>query len=720
VIGPFSSPSYLLPPITVFLSCLVLIWLVWRAAPARTSTRLFLGMLLSLALWCSLIFGMRISPTIQQAYLWEKATPALFHAAFVLYYHFTLEITNTKGQKAIIIIAYLSLLIVAALTPTRLILENMRTESYGYAPVLGPLGPVIGFIAIVLMIGGGFNLFKRYRISSSYEEKNRILYLITALAFPLLGAFLDGFTNLPPLAVWCNLVFCVLCAVAIIKYHLLDIPLVLRKSLVYLFVSAIIAIPYVSVLLLLNQILNPMWEPWWVHALIILLLAIVLRPLYSRAQILVDRLFYRERYDFLRELEDFSQETHDISDLNQLFSSLVKLISRALQASSVYLLLSSGSGDFVVVSSSGENTSQLTIKSGSPLLRWLESNEGVLRYRSPDITPRLKALTSKVTNELERMQVKLFIPLKTKEKALVGILILGEKLSEQPYSEEDERLVVTVASRVAVELENARLYALERSTRKELERQDEQKTEFLHSVAHELKTPLTALISASELLNTGTTTLSQRQKLIRLISDSAWSMDKKVVQLLDLAKMEVEGLEIKAESLEIGAIIEEVTYQLLPLFKNKGQSLKLEISGSLSPVKGDREKLEQVLINLLSNANKFSPTGGSITVRAQEVDDKIVVEVKDSAPAISEEEKAKVFDLYYRGEDADRRRRIPGLGLGLAICKKLIELHQGRIWVDGEPGKGNVFAFSLPTWNMDEGQSFTSPQKGDKGEGTDY
>ena len=107
-------------------------------------------------------------------------------------------------------------------------------------------------------------------------------------------------------------------------------------------------------------------------------------------------------------------------------------------------------------------------------------------------------------------------------------------------------------------------------------------------------------------------------------------------------------------------------------------------------------------------------------MRAQEVDDKIVVEVKDSAPAISEEEKAKVFDLYYRGEDADRRRRIPGLGLGLAICKKLIELHQGRIWVDGEPGKGNVFAFSLPTWNMDEGQSFTSPQKGDKGEGTDY
>ncbi|MCK4721825.1 MAG: ATP-binding protein [Dehalococcoidia bacterium] len=119
-------------------------------------------------------------------------------------------------------------------------------------------------------------------------------------------------------------------------------------------------------------------------------------------------------------------------------------------------------------------------------------------------------------------------------------------------------------------------------------------------------------------------------------------------------------------------------------------------------MKADRGKIEQVLLNLLSNANKFSPTGGNIMLRAKEVDDRIVVEVKDSAPVVTEEEKEKLFESYYRGGDADERARIPGLGLGLAISKKLVELHQGKIWVESEPGKGNSFIFSIPTRNREQ------------------
>lgn len=244
----------------------------------------------------------------------------------------------------------------------------------------------------------------------------------------------------------------------------------------------------------------------------------------------MDRWFYRQRFDFLKELEDFSQKAHDIRELDQLSSSLVKLISRALQTSDVHLLLSSSSGDFTTVCSAGEKTPQLTIKSRSPLLRWLRSNEGVLHRKALDTIPQLQSLTPNEANELNKVWAKLFVPLKNKEGQLVGILILSEKLSEQPYSEEDERLVLSVASRVAVELENARLYTSEKSMRKELQRQNEQKTEFLHSVAHELKTPLTAIISSSELLSTepSSATVSQRHRLIQNIVQSAWSMDGRV------------------------------------------------------------------------------------------------------------------------------------------------------------------------------------------------
>lgn len=173
-------------------------------------------------------------------------------------------------------------------------------------------------------------------------------------------------------------------------------------------------------------------------------------------------------------------------------------------------------------------------------------------------------------------------------------------------------------------------------------------------------------------------------------------MDKRVSELLDLAKVQIGNLELKVEPTEINVIIEEVASQLDSLFKMKKQSLVLELPDSLSPAKADRERIEQVLLNLMSNANKFSPTGGKITLRAKEIDDRIVVEVQDSAPVITEEDKDKLFDPYYRAGDIDERQRTPGLGLGLAICKRLIELHQGRIWIESEPGKGNSFVFSLP------------------------
>jgi signal transduction histidine kinase len=173
-------------------------------------------------------------------------------------------------------------------------------------------------------------------------------------------------------------------------------------------------------------------------------------------------------------------------------------------------------------------------------------------------------------------------------------------------------------------------------------------------------------------------------------------MDKKVAGLLDLAQMQIGELKIEPKPLEIGRMITEAASQLCILFEKKEQTLTLEIPDSLPKVNADRGKLEQVLFNLLSNANKFSPTGSNIILRAREMDRRIIVEVDDSAPVVTEEEKRKLFDPYYRGEDADKRKRLPGLGLGLAISKKLVDLHQGQIWVESKPGKGNTFAFSLP------------------------
>ena len=222
------------------------------------------------------------------------------------------------------------------------------------------------------------------------------------------------------------------------------------------------------------------------------------------------------------------------------------------------------------------------------------------------------------------------------------------------------------------------------------------KTEFLHSVAHELKTPLTAVISSSELLieKLSITGENLEQKMAHNIWTSAQTMNKRVSELLDFARVQIGSLEINKEWVDLNQIAQDTISQLNPLFTNRKQNLSLE-AGKITAIKADKDKLEQVLVNLLSNANKYSPTNSNIILRTRQSNNSVVVEVEDSASIIPAEEKGKLFVPYYRSGNVNERQKVPGLGLGLAITKKIIEMHGGKIWIDNNPGKGNIFAFSL-------------------------
>ena len=126
--NPFLNPSYLLPPLITLVASLLLIAILWRWGRRNYSTALFVGFLLGMGLWSFLLFGMRSSPDVHRALLWERALPVTGYATFVLYYHFTLIYTNTRGQRRILLAAYLYLVVVAALSPTELLIQRMRLE----------------------------------------------------------------------------------------------------------------------------------------------------------------------------------------------------------------------------------------------------------------------------------------------------------------------------------------------------------------------------------------------------------------------------------------------------------------------------------------------------------------------------------------------------------------------------------------------------------------
>jgi len=462
ILNPLSHPFYLLPPLFTVVASLLLIAMVWRLGQRSFSTMLFGGFLLGMGLWAFWLFGMRSSPDVYKALLWERALPLTGYAAFVLYYHFTLVYTNTRGQRRILLVSYLYLVLIAALSPTELLIQGMRLEAYGYAPVMAPFAFPLMMSLPALMVGGAYNLIRRYKASISYEERNRLLYLVIALLFPLLGTFIDAFSNLPPVGVWANSIFCIICSVAVAKYHLLDIKIVFRKGLVYLLISSTIGVPYVIILVIFSRFLGTKIDDWWIYGLTILFLAAILRPIYDWAHKIIDKLFYRDRYDYLRALEQFSRQAQSVINLEELGSKMVQLVSGAIRTKSACLLLQDeGKRGFITAYCHGlsNRPSGVVIRNGSPITRWLQNNGEILSIDRFDLIPKLQSISLREKKNIEGMEATLFVPIGADRKQLTGIIVLGEKLSQQSYSWEDKQLLSTVSNQMFMAVENARLYA---------------------------------------------------------------------------------------------------------------------------------------------------------------------------------------------------------------------------------------------------------------------
>ncbi len=243
------------------------------------------------------------------------------------------------------------------------------------------------------------------------------------------------------------------------------------------------------------------------------------------------------------------------------------------------------------------------------------------------------------------------------------------------------------------------LYRQERDLRQQLETEMKRRVEFTRALAHELKTPLTPMLISSQVL---ASELKEEPllSLARNISRGASNLNSRIDELLDLAKGEIGMLQLKDEPLDASPLLREVAEYVSPVASSRGQSLILELPDSLPLVKADKVRLRQIVLNLLNNALNFTPEGGRITLRAWQKDASLVVEVEDNGPGIAEEEHQHLFEPYHRMEVAGER--LSGLGLGLALCKTLVNLHGGRIWVKSRAGEGSTFSFSLPLEAADQ------------------
>ncbi|HAW50396.1 TPA: hypothetical protein DCX16_05565 [bacterium] len=353
----------------------------------------------------------------------------------------------------------------------------------------------------------------------------------------------------------------------------------------------------------------------------------------------------------------------------------------------------------------------------------LIDQQGRLKIKVKENAPEIeKEIIKKVIKESEPFMgdingnVLLCLPLMGREE-IVGVVSLYDRLDKQGFSQEDINVISTLTTQVGVSIENARLYEelarwnkqLERKVaertkelkeaNEELKKMDKIKSDFLSMVAHELRTPLTSIKAFTELLlSKPDREVEARLRYLGIIHSECNRLTRLINNVLDLSKIEAGKVEWNIQLVSIAEIVNTSLATTHKLIEDSGLEIEAQIEDNLSLVLADKDRLIQVMTNLIGNAVKFTEKGGRIDVRVKKKTRPtkcIQVSVSDTGIGIRKKDLDKVFQRFKQVGDG-MTNRPEGTGLGLSICKEIIEHHKGKIWVESKLKKGSTFHFNLP------------------------
>jgi signal transduction histidine kinase len=704
-------------------------FVVWARGRKNTLNALYSLVAMSVASWCFSVIPFRSAVDPVESLFWCKilyVSPISIVTSF-LFFNFTF-LSRERSSRLYHLLPLLPALGILGLTlwPAMVIQQVIQSASGEKQIVFGPAYPIY-FIFIIAYFCWSFIILSKQYFNSSGISRMQIRYvffgtfisanlgMITNLILPTLGIF-----SLNWLGQILTIIMSSFIAYAIVRYRLLDIKIILKRTLVYSMLLIMTFSVYVFMILSSQNTLGDHSEPTFRMFLSALLVAIGFEPLKRFFQRATDRIFFKGEYDQKLLLSRLSTMMRNTIDLEKLCKDLTYTLMTKLTAKKMAILLVEEESPFVIVGAQeGFEESNLALSSNNPLIEYFNI-QGVqkellvyneLKKQSEEDPSDRDLLV--LIREMEKLDITLVGPIYIKGR-LTGLFFLGEKRSEDIYTEDEFSMLEIIFSQAGTSIENARLYQRVQEQMEELKKNQSEQLmqsaklasvgELAVSVAHEINNPLTGILGFTSLLLSEMPPDDPRTKDLKVIESEALRSRQIVRNLLDFSRSHGS----KKEPIGINGVIRNTLTLIQYQAKTSNINIVEKFSRDLPPVQADADQLKQVFINLIKNAFDAMPQGGMLTIETSTLPEKalvlnrsplqesaseemVMIQFKDSGMGIHPDHMQNIFDPFFT-----TKGRQMGTGLGLSISYNIIEKHGGRLEVESELGKGSNFIIKLP------------------------
>lgn len=719
--------AYVIPPLLGFIVLLGLALVSLLRGGGKRTNILFAGICLLGALLNADMALVSIVSDERLALRVDRTVHFFFVFSIPIYIRFVHAFLGIRGRRWLEVPAWLLSIAFLTIVPTDLYLSGFHYYSFGRIARAGVLFHLFSATVAFTVIYCLAVLYRAMKESADNHQRNRIKYIFGGLGF---SALLLAFTILPvsgvPVYPLGNFSFipAIFLAFGVLKYDLLDIGALIRRGTVYFLLTGILTALYILVIFLFHTFFlsTGSGDSFVLSLVLALIIVLLFTPLRERVQSLIDRLFFRGRYDYRELLREISGKMASILSISQIRGLLLNVIHDALQVERASLVLAEGGVFRLYNGEKPDGEGEPPPGDVIPLIRFLTWEKRPLNRVAVE-----KLRTDAETREafaglFDLLGAVLVIPIPSRE-GLAGLICLGQKKSGELFVDEDLELLTTMANQAATAIENAQSYEALEALNRDLERKVEKRTAALREAlaerertqqqlirseslaaigqlvagtAHELNNPIAGAMS---LVETSVETIAgwemQADKRDEVLEDLRFSIGELrrsaaiIRSLLDLSRQ----TQTYVEAVDMNRAVDDALRVLHNQYKNLPVEIVKAYDDALPAVEGNFANLGQVLINIIRNALQALPEGkGRITLTTRRLSaDIVAVECRDTGIGIPAASLKDIFKPFFTTKAVGR-----GTGLGLYLSHEIIRRHGGQIRVESAEGKGTVVTVELP------------------------